>query len=100
MAALEQASVLTPNYPEVFIELGRLAFLENRYADVDWETMRSSDIMKSSWYRRHRNAIETQKMHMRGMKVEVDSHSIEDKKIAIQKRIAKLRANRTMSVGA
>lgn len=34
MAALEQASVLTPNYPEVFIELGRLAFLENRYADA------------------------------------------------------------------
>jgi hypothetical protein len=74
--------------------------MENRYADVDWETMRSSNIMKSSWYRRHRNAIETHKMHMRGMKVEVDSHSIEDKKIAIQERIAKLRANRTTSVGA
>ena len=34
MMALEQASVLTPNYPEVFIELGRFAFQENRYADA------------------------------------------------------------------
>jgi hypothetical protein len=74
--------------------------MEKRYANVDWETMRSSDVMKSSWYRRHRNALETQKMHMRGMKVEVDSQSIEDKKIAIQKRIAKMRAKRTISVGA
>lgn len=32
--ALEQASVLTPDYPEVFIELGRLAFRENRFADA------------------------------------------------------------------
>ena len=33
-AALEKASVLTPDYPEVFIELGRLAFQENRFADA------------------------------------------------------------------
>ena len=33
-AALEKASVLTPDYPEVFIELGRLAFRENRFADA------------------------------------------------------------------
>jgi tetratricopeptide (TPR) repeat protein len=34
MSALEQASVLTPNYPEIFIELGRHAFNEKRYADA------------------------------------------------------------------
>lgn len=74
--------------------------MEKRYADVNWESLRSSDIIKSSWYRRHRNAMETHKMHMRGMKVEVDSQSIEDKKIAIQKRIAEMKAKRAISVEA
>mmetsp|Transcript_23284 Transcript_23284/g.26525 ORF Transcript_23284/g.26525 Transcript_23284/m.26525 type:complete len:661 (+) Transcript_23284:65-2047(+) len=71
--------------------------LEKRYNSVNgnekkWMTLSSSKT-NSSWYRRHRDAMASNRMKTRGQKEEnpMAMMSTEEKKIAIQKRIQKLK---------
>jgi len=73
--------------------------LEERYSDdkvTDWNNLRSSNAIKSSWYRRHRDAITSSKMRIRGQKVESElaGLSIEDKKKAMRERLKKMKEQR------
>lgn len=62
-----------------------------------WIDLNSSN-PNSSWYRRHRDAIASNKMKIRGAKDDdrIASLSIEDKKNAMRERIAKLKQQKEM----
>jgi tRNA-dihydrouridine synthase len=76
--------------------------LEKRYGNVkNWDTLRSSDAIISSWYRRHRNAIAGSKMRIRGAQTaesELVGLSMEDKKIAMKERLKKLKEERASKI--
>ena len=77
--------------------------LEKRYASdkvTDWNTLRSSNAIKSSWYRRHRDAIVGSKMRIRGQKVESElaGLNIEDKKKAMRERLKKMKEQRANKI--
>lgn len=71
---------------------------ESRYRNVEnWDELKSSNAIKSSWYRRHRDAINSSKMRVRGQKVESElaNLSIEDKKKAMKLRLKKLKEQKS-----
>jgi tRNA-dihydrouridine synthase len=71
--------------------------LEQRYSNItDWSELRSSNVSKSSWYRRHREAAVTSRMSTRGQRVESElaGLSIEEKKNVMRERLRKLREQR------
>lgn len=76
--------------------------LEERYTSIpNWIELKSSNVKKSSWYRRHRDAKLNSKMRTRGQKQEseLSGLSIADKKAALKKRIEKLKEqNKNQSV--
>lgn len=75
--------------------------LEQRYSNVtDWSVLRSSNVRKSSWYRRHREAAITSRMSTRGERVEseLSGLSIEEKKNVMRERLRKLREQRLSQV--
>ena len=71
--------------------------LERRYTiqDDEWNS-KSSDTIKKSWYRRHRDAISSSKMNTRGKRVESEliGLSLEEKKEAMRARLKKLKEQR------
>jgi len=78
--------------------------LEKRHAnfkDSDWDNLRSSDAIRSSWYKRHRNAISSSKMRVRGAKAvesELVGLSMEEKKKAMKERLKKLKEQRARKI--
>ena len=60
---------------------------------IGWNDLKSSK-KNSSWYRRHRDAIASNKMKIRGAKSRSNFMTAEEKKIAIMERIRKLKAQK------
>lgn len=76
--------------------------LERRHdiKEYDWNNLKSSDTVKKSWYRRHRDAITSSKMRTRGGQTaesELNGLSIEEKKVAMRKRLKKIKDQRASS---
>ncbi len=73
--------------------------LEQRYNSInddEWERLSSFNAIKSSWYRRHRDAKLNSKMRTRGQKVksELSDLSLADKKELLRERIKKMKERR------
>mmetsp|Transcript_4222 Transcript_4222/g.6579 ORF Transcript_4222/g.6579 Transcript_4222/m.6579 type:complete len:547 (+) Transcript_4222:145-1785(+) len=73
--------------------------IEERYANLDWNSKTFKNAKETSWYRRHRDAKQSLRMRTRGQKAksELSGLSVVEKKLVIQRRIQKLKESRPMT---